>query len=253
MCERTLPGMPRARLPENLKMGDAGSIADRARTYIEFLVGDPDSQPGMARDSSRPEHAINHLGRKRATQRKHRPDRNPQPVIDFFQRQRLLLTVPHTSFKGSGRGLPGIEPRVGEFSRNELLRIGDEIPALQLRASARLYCVLDGYDPIHRHTAGLGQTAQHWESEKSEGDHESPSQAGEDQQYFSQHGSSPLLRQTSEHSHQRVTHEQHKDSTKADLMLTESSRLTTSSRGKMNTGRSAPSGGMERCVQKWAP
>ncbi len=54
MCEGTQPGMPPACLPENLKMGDAGSIADRARTYIKFLVIDPDSKPGMARDSSWP-------------------------------------------------------------------------------------------------------------------------------------------------------------------------------------------------------
>src|SRR5215471_15700691 len=48
--------------------------------------------------------------------------------------------------------------------------------------------------------------------------------------------SSPLLWQTSEHSHQSVTLGHHKDSTKVGLLLTAPSRLTRSSRGGRTTG-----------------
>src|SRR5690348_6757911 len=50
-----------------------------------------------------------------------RPCLNTQPVIDFFQRQGLLLAVAPTTREGPGRRIPGIEPRVGEFARRQVL------------------------------------------------------------------------------------------------------------------------------------
>src|SRR5712691_6096827 len=109
----------------------------------------------MARDSSRRWHAINHLGGKSATQGKHRPCFDPKPVIDFFQSKRLLLAIPHASFKGPGRCIPGVEAGIGEFSGSKVLRMCDKVPTLQIGSPASFYCVIDRGDPIYRHTAWL--------------------------------------------------------------------------------------------------
>src|SRR5437667_5133622 len=104
-----------------LKIGYPRSIFDRTRTNITLFVSDPYSQPGMTSEPSRPINSINHFGGKFATHSNHWSCFDAQLVVDFFQRQCLLLAVSHTTLKCSGRRIPCVEARVGEFFGSKIL------------------------------------------------------------------------------------------------------------------------------------
>src|SRR6266702_4597200 len=141
-------------------MRHSRGIVDRATTDVTFFVSDPDSQPGMARDSSRRWYSINHFGRKFATHSKYRPCFDTQPAVDLFQCEGLLLAVPHASFKCPGRHIPRVETRIGKFSGSNVLRIRDKIPPLQMCSLTGFNCIINSCNTIHRDTILLWKTTQ---------------------------------------------------------------------------------------------
>src|SRR5690349_7511251 len=103
----------------------ARRVLDRTRAHVPFLIANLYSQPRMARYPSWPHDTIHHFAGKRTAQGEHWVSPYPQRVVNGFQRERLLLTIPPATFKRAGGRVPGVEARVRELVRDQLLGIGD--------------------------------------------------------------------------------------------------------------------------------